>query len=642
MTDQTNLSRTSQSKGAIYMSIATISWSLYALGTSLSNAGNNLLAFTVIVTFTSSLSLALYLYVFKREYLNQQEWSNFIDIIKASHKIQGNSRFTQFWNKHLLLSIIAGRCAPFIFAWGTKYIDTAVAAVIHETWIIWYIIMHLLDKNDETNTSVKRKPLPTIIFIIFAFLGVAFVLFSREGVIDRTINIGIIIILFGAVMAAVNTNRSLKFGEIASDYYQENSEKTDAYIEGSSDERKLVHTIMIIATANIIVGAATSAIIIFQSIFTSNTLIPEISINELYWSMATGFIVIGFTVLFLRKALVETDSQEVLSIQYFAPFLSLIFLYMFTKIDIARFDWFLIGSGIIFTVNLFLNAQSPEKNLGFSWFAISIWATGVVVFFRDSWFGEWLGSEWLWSGSTDYFALLGLSTTVFVLIFSFRTLRTVDRIRQEEQYAFSVYWKIRLLKGKDAEELNSIIEIDKSKSLEQLNMLEKDLLLSLEKPIEGIDKIEQAEVLGELDMLMHSKTKGRDIIEPIVLISFSLLTILITLVSRPQFQTWNSMVIDSFTILFTATIAYLTINIFDLRRERSEAVLEKKYSAPNPQSNDDSIQKRWSRWSTYIMPVILCSIMYGIFIFLLSGKWLSDWTWGCELFPPSNLPEQCR
>lgn len=204
-----------------------------------------------------------------------------------------------------------------------------------------------------------------------------------------------------------------------------------------------------------------------------------------------------------------------------------------------------------------------------------------------------------------------------------------------------MYWKIRLLKGKDAEELNSIIEIDKSKSLEQLNVLEKDLLISLEKPIEGADKIEQAEVLGELDMLMHSKTKGRDTIEPIVLISFSLLTIFITLVSRPQFQTWNSMVIDSFTILFTATIAYLTINIFDLRRERSDAVLERKYSASNSQSSDSPIQTRWSRWAIYIMPVILCSIMYGIFIFLVSGKWLSDWTWACELFPSSSLPEQC-
>lgn len=636
MTDQANLPRTSQSKGAIYMSIATISWGLYPLGISLSNAGDNLLAFTVIVTLTSSMSLIMYLLIFKRRYLNRSEWSNFIDIIKAKHDIESNSRFTGFWNKHLLLAVVIGRCGDYIFAWGTRYIDTAVATVIFETWIIWYIIMHLLDKNDWPATTLKKGLLPTFVFIFFAFLGVTFVVFSQEGIIDITINIGIIITLSGAVINAANTDRSIKFGEIASKNYSEKNLKAN-----DSEERRLVYTLLIIATANIIVGSSTSAIMIAQSIFARNKLIPNISMIELYWSMATGFIVIGFTVLFLRKALVAAVSQEVLSIHYFAPFLALIFLSVFTTIAIARLDWFIIGSGIILTVNLFLNTESLEKNLGLSWFAISIWVTGVVVLFRDSWLGNWLNNEWLWSGSTDYFALLGLSTTVFILIFSFRTLRTVDRIRQEEQSAFSVYWKIRLLKGKNAKELKSIIEIDKSKSSEQLHEIEKDLLLSLEKPIEGTGKIDQAMVLGELDMLVHSKTKGRDIIEPIVLISFSLLTIFITLVSRPQFQTWNSMVIDSFTILFTATIAYLTINIFDLRRERSDAVLERKYSTSNSQSSDNPIQTKWNRWSTYIMPVILCSIMYGIFIFLVSGKWLSDWTWACELFPSSNLPEQC-
>ena len=515
MTDQTQLPLTSRSRAAIYMFIATISWGLYPLGVSLSNAGDNLLAFTVIVTLTSSMSLIMYLLIFKRRYLNRSEWSNFIDIIKAKQDIQSNSRFTQFWNKHLLLAIVIGRCGDYIFAWGTRYIDTAVATVIFETWVIWYIIMHLLDKNDRPTTTLKKGLLPTFVFIFFAFLGVAFVVFSQEGIIDITINIGIIIILLGAVINAANTDRSIKFGEIASENYSKKNLEAN-----NSEERRLVYTLMIIATANIIVGSSTSAIIISQSIFTRNKLIPNISMIELYWSMATGFIVIGFTVLFLRKALVATVSQEVLSIHYFAPFLALIFLSVFTTIAIARLDWFIIGSGIILTVNLFLNTESSEENLGLSWFAISIWVTGVVVLFRDSWFGNWLNNEWLWSGSTDYFALLGLSTTVFILIFSFRTLRTVDRIRQEEQSAFSVYWKIRLLKGQNAEELNSIIKIDKSKSLEQLHEIEKDLLLSLEKPIEGAGKIDQAIVLGELDMLVHSKTKGRDIIEPIVLISF--------------------------------------------------------------------------------------------------------------------------
>lgn len=360
------------------MSIATISWGLYPLGISLSNAGNNLLAFTVIVTLTSSISLAIYLAIFKRKYLNRKEFDNFTSAISFKREVHGDSWLKRFWNKHLLLAMVIGRCGDYIFAWGTRYIDTAVATVIFETWVIWYIIMHLLDKNDKPSYTLKKGLLPTFIFILFAFLGVAFVVFSQDGLIDITINIGIIIILSGAVINAANAYRSIKFGEIASDKYYKENKNSDAE---DYDERKLVYTLMIIATANIIVGASTSIIIIFQSIFTSNKLIPDISIIELYWSMATGFIVIGFTVLFLRKALIETDSQEVLSIQYFAPFLALIFLSVFTTIDIARLDWFIIGSGIILTVNLFLNTQSPEKNLGFSWFAISIWATGVVVLF---------------------------------------------------------------------------------------------------------------------------------------------------------------------------------------------------------------------------------------------------------------------
>lgn len=293
---------------------------------------------------------------------------------------------------------------------------------------------------------------------------------------------------------------------------------------------------------------------------------------------------------------------------------------------IARWDTFIIGTVIILATNIILHARNQsgiyreKSKLGLTSLVLSIWLVGVIVLYRDRFLGSWIG-QWEWNGSTDYYSLLGLSATVFILILSFRTLQINDMKRLEDQLTFSLTRKVEVIEWNTEkfEELKEVITVmDKSKPGKKLDDSKEELRQYFRNK-DGLEKMELAKILEEIDYLVHSKSRARTITEPLVLCSFAVITAIISLLTRPCFIEWNALINDIFSILFVSTIIYLTINLVDQKRERSQPIIDIKSSETS------------NSWVDISLPIGVCTFLLLTFCALLYGKWLGDWSWTSEL-----------
>ena len=141
---------------------------------------------------------------------------------------------------------------------------------------------------------------------------------------------------------------------------------------------------------------------------------------------------------------------------------------------------------------------------------------------------------------------------------------------------------------------------------------DKTLLLSVEK---------------QLDMITHSKQQGRDIVELLSLAAFAGVTIGLGLWTRPKGlelglpkASWSGFLSEVFILLFVSTIAFLCINLFDIRRERETPLLvsikERGYDYQLFFRHKQDLRTQ------HIIAVLISITMSITFGFLLYHKWI--------------------
>lgn len=649
MTDQSSscLKQTKAKKfqAIQYITIATLVWSLLPLAIELSGVGGTPFVFFTIYGFTMAIGLAFYLMFWQSTDVK----ASVVEVWKA----RKGDKNSNWWDKYAFWLTVIGRFGIPIYAWSTQFIDTAVAAVLIESWALWYLLLDLINNKNKTTYKEKEYFTSTTIKItlfILCLFGLSFVNFSRDAEINSFANLGILLAIIAAFLSALNIDRSIKVGNEVKKFYESNTQT-------GNDNSELIYSITSVAISSFVVGVAGIAILFFQNIF-GNSQVLDFSFSQFFWVIAIGAIVNPIAIIYTRKANIARENQyvEINAITYAAPLLSLVLLLLFTTVEINRFDFYLIGTTIVIVSNILLNIENRETGWGLKGLVVSLWLSGTFIHIRD---GLWRGAlgniftdNWLWSGSTDYFALLGLSATIFILVLSFRRLRILELTRKEEEVALDIFWKIGLLKNyttlqlnaflenlktekddnmkangikmTDSEQLECIVKIDQSSPGEDLKKEKTKLENSINALSFNVTSFEKAEILKQIDLLVYSKSQGRDILEPLILVAFSLLTISISIGTRPYFEDWNGYMIDVFSILFVSTIAFLTINLFDLRKERSASVF--KYN--NVIAN---------KWTNTQIPILLCLFIFITFLILLYGKWFSDWSWASEVTPTLRI-----
>lgn len=709
-------------KPGLYIFLGTIGWSLAPLIIEVSDAGLNPFAFYIWyglgTAFGTTLFLFFYVNIKYKDFFRKKEHeikrNTLLSILSSPDPNiteEGSTMkkaVNKIWHRKILLWAILGRLSIAFLALASGFVETEVATVLYEAWVIFYLIIRGL------NSHSLRSELSTQNIALFAFaaIGLLFINLSETGQFSGISTAGLAFALTGAILAAVSLERSIKWGEKAETIIQNEKMKqktSDSKVVRDNrvktyDDIKIgtVYTLVATIVMNLAVSCV-SVIGVFVFNWAKDDEVFKFD-NFFYsgfaWVFLAAIILGSIEVIGYRKGGLEAQRDKIFAISYFMPIFSVIWLWIQSgivegNVQVGRIDYFLIGISIVVAVNILLNYSVEKHRLGFKWLVISFWVCGVVVLFRDQWFALWHGFDnWLWEGSTDYYAVLGLSTTVFVLVLSFRTIRINERTRHENNIVSFLYWKLwlqqkELASQKDAlnkqhaidQALNDLTEIDSSETVPRLDIRNVRAYFAFRKFFNNYEPDERAKVYRNFDEMVHSKSAGRDVTEPLILIAFGASTILLALVTRPQFSNWNLFVSDAFSILFAATVAFMIFNLFDLRKERSTPILwtrtqversesaeisndrnseipsnredqpDKKqeldkwfdslpddctvdYINDNPPSEELDEKKENSKFEI-LFSFLLAIVIVVIFLLLLYGKWITDWNWTSMLVPDS-------
>lgn len=709
-------------KPGLYIFLGTIGWSFAPLVIEVSDAGLNPFAFYIWFGLGTALGITLFLFIyvnikykeFFRETENEIRFFNkkeekskqktLIEILKSKHPDikkgdKAKNIVNKVWHSKILLWAILGRLNIAFLALASGFVETEVATVLFETWVIFYLIIRGLNSHNLKSQLTTQN----IILFAFAAIGLLFINLSETGQFTGISTPGLAFALIGAILAAISIERSIKWGEKAEKIIQ--NKNINIGVDSNKKQKRksyreirivTVYTLVATIVMNLAVaGVSIIGVFVFNWANNDNVFtFDNFFYSGFAWVFLIAIILGSIDIIGFRKGGLETQSDKIFAISYFMPIFSVILLWIQSgvvegNVQVSRIDYFLIGISIVVAVNILLNYSVEKHRLGFKWLVISFWVCGVVVLFRDQWFTLWHGFDnWLWEGSTDYYAVLGLSTTVFVLVLSFRTIRINERTRHENNIVSFLYWKLwlqqkELASQKDAsnkqyaidQALNDLTEIDASETVPRLDIRNVRAYFAFRKYFNNYEPNERAKVYRNFDEMVHSKSAGRDITEPLILIAFGASTILLALVTRPQFSNWNLFVSDAFSILFASTVAFMIFNLFDLRKERSTPILwtrtkvehsESAEISPNQEDQPDKKQEldKWfdslpddctvdyitdnppseeldekqenSKFEI-LFSFLLATVIVAIFLLLLYGKWITDWNWTSMLVPDSTL-----
>lgn len=215
----------------------------------------------------------------------------------------------------------------------------------------------------------------------------------------------------------------------------------------------------------------------------------------------------------------------------------------------------------------------------------------------------------------------------------FRISRLTTRIGSEDEMLFGMFRDSQYLIKKGilaSDTVTKLTELDTAPPRKLLTIYQSarhNIIAGMKNAQKYEDETMLLSLEKRLDAITHSKQQGRDIVELLSLAAFALVTIGLGLLLRakglylnPHQPQWSGFLSEIFILLFVSTIAFLCINIFDIRRERETPLLLRfkglsdDYQLFFRYKRDLRIQHRVAISISILMSVIFCG--------LLATKWL--------------------
>ena len=227
----------------------------------------------------------------------------------------------------------------------------------------------------------------------------------------------------------------------------------------------------------------------------------------------------------------------------------------------------------------------------------------------------------------DYFNLIEVAVVIFILVLSFRTDRFVRRTTNEENNTIELRQKIStFVANKEIKKkaLDTLLQISAYKTLKGLQNSYNELKNSLATAKPQIkDKKIFSEILGKIDMLVHSKQQGINFGELTALFILTFITTGGILFLFPSgVEGWAGFFVEMFAFLMASTVLFLFFNILDLQKDRNHPILKNIPSQNNQNDNfsiifRDTQNRNFERW----VSIIICiSITLAYAWLLWSGS----------------------
>ena len=495
----------------------------------------------------------------------------------------------------------------FALAIQNRNIDPSIAAVFYETWPILLIVLTgLLFRKDQrySTTSYYVYALSAL-----GFIGFGFVVFSQTGnVVLNDLVLIDIIFLFLALTLAPLAAFGLRWGvDLAKGLKSDRHEPEEINFFG-------------VILANLIGNVITVPAVLLAAGLRSEAM----TYTTFLYTIIGGFTCLSIANILWRKVNLTTTELGINALSYTTPLFSLLWLFLFAQVNVARIDYLVIGTAAIITANLLINFKA-EVRFGFRALILALWSCGAFVYLRDDFMHLLPFHDWLWHRET-YLGSVGLSATVFILLLTFRVARLAPRTQDEDNRIFALHQAVELLASRNLiapETSKHILDVDGARNPEKLRIAYTQAKLCFARAAAvyhpDADRKLLADAETQLNMVVHSRQQGVDFGELFSLIIFGGATVLLSLVSRPEVSGWTAFIYEIFSVLFPAVIVFLIVNVWDLHRDRADLVLA-------AQSGDESYgvifrdprSRRFERTVSTIIGLGIAATYAG----LLWYKWL--------------------
>ena len=502
-----------------------------------------------------------------------------------------------------------------LYAWSTQFIDISLVVIIYHIWPILFILVTA--RLFRTEARYIRITSGLLILLALGFAGFAFAITSQTGELGNFnaisflgLSFGIILIITTAGVTSL-TAFALRWG---TDFQKMLNTLKSREINKSLELFGVLVALLIAASISV-------PITLFIGLINRETITIESAIIGIIGGIFAGTL----PSISLRKANLITNNLGVNALSYVTPIVALIWLFLASRVDVARIDFLLIGAAAIIVANLLINFEA-EVRFGFKILIIALWICGVIVYLRPV-AGTMLGIEnWLWGG-TEYFPALALSATVFTLLLSFRIARLVARTTDENTQAFILFQRIDLLASRGVlanDTPQYILKIDVSEQKpEELRHAYSEASKRISDADSNSDNDADRERLNqaqaELNALVHSKQQGIVLGELFALYVFAGITVAVALFSRPDVIGLPAFLIEMFAVLFSTVIIFLISNVHDLQRERISAILKfRKKNGGYGVVFRNAQSRIFEQWLSVIVGLALAATFAG----LLWYKWL--------------------
>ncbi len=582
------------------------------------------------------------------------EMLNPLDISKKVRK----TLFSNGWIGILLgIGVLAPQLNWLLFERAVRYSDPAVATALFEVQATVLVVLLTLFPASRTfalPSATKNRWQGKWTLIILASSGVALVALSQadtlnEATISDTLS-GAAWGLTAGILAALNAAVLFRLP-----YWL-------GYSEVSLDARD--HIGLYVSSRQQVTAGLLALTIAFPVEFGFGF--------TNYMDMMAPFIggVIGAVgwALLQRANHALADYPSVNSLYNLTPLLALVWLGLFSELSLVTLDWFVLGALTIITSNTLLHldpegAEDPHlrsghddkiRGWGYRSLVISILLSGSFMIFRD----DILPDDWTTWTLGEYWGMLALCSTVFVLILSFRISRISERTRSEDALMLELY--------RDAEYLGmcGVLGDDDEELLKQLRFLNRkasgdDILhhygaahaivsRSMEHnrseklySRDGRDRWtvdrDLGHFLARLDVFANMRQTGREFAELVSVVIFGAVTIFIALMLRPNVESsvpsaWNGFATELVGMVIAAAVAFLVFNLFDKQEERDTSILVKVDGNHRNQNKDKQRQGKgvdWQlniaitrdlTWERRISALVIVSVIATI-TWMLYDKW---------------------
>lgn len=464
------------------------------------------------------------------------------------------------------------------FTWSVKFIDVSLTTIAQEIWPALFILFteRLLRKEQR----FSRPSYTQFLLIIFSFVGFAFVIYSQTDgfgdldVLNRHTLIGVSLAVLAALIIS-STSYNFRW---AADLKNEITARIqDTHISRSDDYRIELFCLMV----PFVIGSLASAVVNFGAGIVTNrgVAIEWLSLQSILISAVIGGALLdALGTVFNRTANLKTSNLGINAFGYATPLFGLLWLYQFSDVGVVRIDYLVIGAVAIISTNLLINFEA-EVRFGFKALILALWTCGTFVYVRDEMLLFLPFDNWLWPRET-YLGALGLSATVFILLLTFRVARLGPRTQGEDNRIFALHRNLEMLARRnliDGSVSEHIRGIDSAHNPEELRAAYTRAKLcfaqaaAVDHPLADRKLLADAE--AQMNMVTNSRQQGVDFGELFSLIIFGGSTIALAMLSRPAVDGWVAFLYEVFSVLFSAVVVFLIINVWDLHRERADLVL---------------------------------------------------------------------